>query len=610
MKKHTWLLACFLALWASPAAAQSRVDQLGVAAALDNTDVIPLCQGCNSSTPLVGATGTQLGSFITTTAVKIAINTQTGTTYVYVDGDRGKLVTHSNGSAVAGTLPQAGASSTFVAGWFANVANLGAGTVTITPTTSTIDGAASITLLTNESIGIISDGANYFTVRGRVPLFLQSATQGGNTTKIATVSGSLGSGNCLKADANGNIADNGGACASGGVFALPSNAQTGGYTTIASDNGKCIASTTSGADATITLLSAATAGDGAMQCVYKANSDAFKTIVSGGPGAWLSAQWDFVTFRSDGTAWNAYAITIAPRLDTFTANGTFTQPPLAARNDIRVVGSGGTGGSGSSGDNTSARGGGGGGGAGCVASRSMRASDVAAASGTVAVTVGGQTAVAAGVTGAGTTGTAGGSGAASTFGAFAVAHGGGGGAAGSAAGSAANGGAAGCGSSQTYGATTAQIPGSAGNGSGTTTGSVGNKGSAPEVYGGAGAGGGGAGKTTTPATAAGGVAGAGHNTSNLGMFQQSSTNQGGAGAGGTAGNACASTSSDMAYPWFGDGGSGGGSNSGAVGGAGCNGAAPGGGGGGGGSTDNTSTSGAGGRGARGEVNVLTSFVPL
>ena len=91
-------------------------------------------------------------------------NLQTGTTYTYVTGDRGKLVTHSNVLAVVGTLPQAGAS--FPNGWYMDVQNRGVGTLTITPTTSTIDGAATLALVTNTGVRIFSDGTNYYTQRG------------------------------------------------------------------------------------------------------------------------------------------------------------------------------------------------------------------------------------------------------------------------------------------------------------------------------------------------------------------------------------------------------------------------------------------------------------
>lgn len=92
------------------------------------------------------------------------VNLQTGTTYTYVAGDKGKLVSHSNASAIAGTLPQA--TGSFGAGWAMWVENRGAGTLTITPTTSTIDGAASLAMTANQGCLIVSDGTNYYTMRG------------------------------------------------------------------------------------------------------------------------------------------------------------------------------------------------------------------------------------------------------------------------------------------------------------------------------------------------------------------------------------------------------------------------------------------------------------
>lgn len=99
------------------------------------------------------------------------VSAQTGTTYTVLTGDFRKLVTHTNASSIAVTLPQAGAS--FPAGWFYLTQNRGAGVVTITPTTSTIDGGASLALSQNEGALIVSDGTNYFTFRGK------QATTGG-----------------------------------------------------------------------------------------------------------------------------------------------------------------------------------------------------------------------------------------------------------------------------------------------------------------------------------------------------------------------------------------------------------------------------------------------
>jgi hypothetical protein len=111
------------------------------------------------------------GGTITTTGTLIrsaAVNAQTGTSYAILSTDCGKLLTLSNASAVAVTIAQAG-SAGFPAGYLLDIENEGAGTVTITPTTSTIDGGASLTLATNQGIRLFSDGANYSTQRGRGP---------------------------------------------------------------------------------------------------------------------------------------------------------------------------------------------------------------------------------------------------------------------------------------------------------------------------------------------------------------------------------------------------------------------------------------------------------
>lgn len=105
------------------------------------------------------------------------VNAQTGTTYTVLNSDLGKLLTFSNASAVAVTLPQA--IGAFAAGWFATLSNIGAGTVTITPTTSTIGGAASFELTTNKSIEIVSDGTNWMVHRG--------AGGGGDVTAASSI---------------------------------------------------------------------------------------------------------------------------------------------------------------------------------------------------------------------------------------------------------------------------------------------------------------------------------------------------------------------------------------------------------------------------------------
>lgn len=88
------------------------------------------------------------------------VNPQTGTTYTVDTEDRGNLITFSNTSAVAVTLPAADASS-FPNGWFAIFRNKNTGAVTITPSSGTIDGLSAFVLGYEDEVKIVSDGTNY-----------------------------------------------------------------------------------------------------------------------------------------------------------------------------------------------------------------------------------------------------------------------------------------------------------------------------------------------------------------------------------------------------------------------------------------------------------------
>ena len=121
--------------------------------------------------------------------------------------------------------------------------------------------------------------------------------------------------------------------------------------TLSSSLGKSIDVTTgSSADVTLTLISAVTAGSGALQWVQKVDSGTKKVVVTDGvtAQAWLSTQYDSVVLRSNGTSWTPYVYSLAPRVDLYATNGSFTwtKPPLARLLTITVVGAGAGGGSG------------------------------------------------------------------------------------------------------------------------------------------------------------------------------------------------------------------------------------------------------------------------
>ena len=90
----------------------------------------------------------------------IPINAQTGTSYTIANTDRENLVTDSNTGATAITLPQAG-STGFASNFNFALANINTGLVTITPTTSTINGNATQIVPNHWISYIYSDNTNY-----------------------------------------------------------------------------------------------------------------------------------------------------------------------------------------------------------------------------------------------------------------------------------------------------------------------------------------------------------------------------------------------------------------------------------------------------------------
>ena len=121
--------------------------------------------GLGTVTSISAGCGTSSGgSPITTTGTIFAAevpNLRAGTTYTIANADCGTLNNFSNAAAIAVTLPQAGSGGNFANGWYNDVCSIGAGTATITPTTSTIGGVATLVLTTGKCARIVSDGTNY-----------------------------------------------------------------------------------------------------------------------------------------------------------------------------------------------------------------------------------------------------------------------------------------------------------------------------------------------------------------------------------------------------------------------------------------------------------------
>lgn len=134
---------------------------LSTAQALTNKD---LTSGTNTfPTSLVTLTGSQTltNKILTSPQVNLGINAQTGTTYTTVLADNGKLVTLSNASAIAVTIPL-NSSVTYPVGAQINMVQLGAGQVTVA-------GAGGVT--------VVSTGATASTPQTRAQYSTLTAVQ-------------------------------------------------------------------------------------------------------------------------------------------------------------------------------------------------------------------------------------------------------------------------------------------------------------------------------------------------------------------------------------------------------------------------------------------------
>jgi hypothetical protein len=225
-------------------AADTSVPNMTAGAAMSDTDLIYCLQ--SSGTTDRKCTGAQLKTYAVTSAVRAT----TSTSEALANSDQGKLVTFSNGSAVACTIAQAGSGGNFAAGWAVSLKNLGAGTVTCTPTTSTVDGAASFTLTTGQGLDLYSDGTNYFTQPGaaRNASDLSTGTLAAARGGAGTINGALkgnGSGVVSQA-ACADLSDDGALCSTtpgtGVATAIAANlSAAGGLTTTIGSGTKAMA---------------------------------------------------------------------------------------------------------------------------------------------------------------------------------------------------------------------------------------------------------------------------------------------------------------------------------------------------------------------------------
>lgn len=137
--------------------------------------------------------------------IGVTPNAQTGTTYTFLTTDRNDYVTGSNAGATAWTLPQAG-SAGFASNFGLYFRNLGAGLITITPTTSTINGAATQIVPQNWYGHLFSDNTNYFApVVPTIAAFPDCGGTGSSTSQAIGFTAATGAFNCNSIVSGGAI---------------------------------------------------------------------------------------------------------------------------------------------------------------------------------------------------------------------------------------------------------------------------------------------------------------------------------------------------------------------------------------------------------------------
>lgn len=171
--------------------------------------VTSISAGCASS--ISGAPITTVGAIVS----EEIIDLQTGANFPIPNSDCGGLVNLSNAAPQAPTIAQASAGGNFIAGWFADVCNIGAGTQTLTPATSTIGGAATLVLSSGQCARIISDGANYqFIASGNlsraIGVGITGVVGGTSPNCLNNQAGAVGSVLCARLDLPDQVVTGGG----------------------------------------------------------------------------------------------------------------------------------------------------------------------------------------------------------------------------------------------------------------------------------------------------------------------------------------------------------------------------------------------------------------
>ena len=153
-----------------------------------------------TSTPSGGVGGAAVWSLS-----GVAGRTVSGASDTVAATDRASWIVYNYASAVAASLPSAASlGSNFVFG----VKNIGAGAVTITPTTSTIDGSSTLVVAQGQNCTITSlDNTNYVS-RCAATVMPASLTTTAATSDNVTIQGMTSSGHCSVTPTNASAATN------------------------------------------------------------------------------------------------------------------------------------------------------------------------------------------------------------------------------------------------------------------------------------------------------------------------------------------------------------------------------------------------------------------
>ena len=128
-----------------------------------------------------GSSGTATLRSLVPQDIYSGVNVQAGAGYTVLATDQGKLITFSNAAVQTILLP----ATVPTAGWWVEIENNGNVVAAVSPNGHNLDGATtSVSLGADQGVRIVTDGTNYFTLRGVVFSAGTITLNGGSTDAI------------------------------------------------------------------------------------------------------------------------------------------------------------------------------------------------------------------------------------------------------------------------------------------------------------------------------------------------------------------------------------------------------------------------------------------